>query len=125
MINPITKLSECGCFQGGRTWLASYIKNCSLLAYLHFIFCYTFIETLLTCEDSDLAGNLSSLRIIWLCGEVVTTALRDRCMRTLPWIKLLNLYSVSECHDVATADLTNMPFQSEVCVYAVKTIVFD
>ena len=29
-------------------------------------------------------------------------------------IKLLNLYSVSECHDVATADLTNMPFQSEV-----------
>ena len=32
----------------------------------------------------------------------------------LPRIKLLNLYSVSECHDVATADLTNMPFQSEV-----------
>ena len=44
----------------------------------------------------------------------MTTALRDRCMRMLPRIKLLNLYSVSECHDVATADLTNMPFQSEV-----------
>ena len=38
-------------------------------------------------------------------------------MRTLPWIKLLNLYSVSECHDVATADLTNMPFQNEVCLF--------
>ena len=49
----------------------------------------------------------------------MTTALRDRCMRTLPWIKLLNLYSVSECHDVATADLTNMPFQNEVCAYFV------
>ncbi|KAL9971921.1 hypothetical protein ACROYT_G018144 [Oculina patagonica] len=78
------------------------------------LFTPSLLETLLTCEDSDLPGHLSSLRIIWLCGEVVTTALRDRCMRTLPWIKLLNLYSVSECHDVATADLTNMPFQSEL-----------
>lgn len=86
------------------------------LIYHDCIFFSTFIvETLLTCEDSDLAGHLSTLRIIWLCGEVVTTALRDRCMKTLPWIKLLNLYSVSECHDVATADLTNMPFQNEVC----------
>ncbi|KAJ7376857.1 hypothetical protein OS493_032005 [Desmophyllum pertusum] len=75
------------------------------------LFTPSLLETLLTCEDSDLPDHLSSLRIIWLCGEVVTTALRDRCMRTLPWIKLLNLYSVSECHDVATADLTNMPFQ--------------
>ena len=73
-----------------------------------------FLETILTCEDSDIAGHLSSMRVIWLCGEVVTTALRDRCMRTLPWIKLLNLYSISECHDVAVADLTNLPFQDEV-----------
>ncbi|KAJ7376866.1 hypothetical protein OS493_032015 [Desmophyllum pertusum] len=78
------------------------------------LFTPSLLETLLTCEDSDLPDHLSSLRIIWLCGEVVTTALRDRCMRTLPWIKLLNLYSVSECHDVATADLSNMPFQNEL-----------
>lgn len=78
------------------------------------LFTPSLLETLLTCGDIDLAGHLSSIRIIWLCGEVVTTALRDRCMRTLPWIKLLNLYSVSECHDVATADLTNMPFQDEL-----------
>lgn len=78
------------------------------------LFTPSLLETLLTCEDGDLPGHLSSLRIIWLCGEVVTTALRDRCMRMLPRIKLLNLYSVSECHDVATADLTNMPFQSEL-----------
>lgn len=93
----------------------------------HYLICLWFnsIETLLTCEDSDLAGYLASLRIIWLCGEVVTTALRDRCMRTLPWIKLLNLYSVSECHDVANADLTNMPFQDEVITFAYFYYLFQ
>ena len=45
-------------------------------------------------------------------------------MRTLPWIKLLNLYSVSECHDVATADLTNMPFQDEVNIYIYIYLLF-
>lgn len=116
--------------------LSKIIKNCKAhvltqgrlsrkMTYLTCIFWWIIIsETLLTCEDSDLAGYLSCLRIIWLCGEVVTTALRDRCMRTLPWIKLLNLYSVSECHDVATADLTNMPFQNEVGVYS-KIQVFQ
>jgi len=78
------------------------------------LFTPSLLETILTCENSDLAGHLSSMRTIWLCGEVVTTALRDRCMKILPWIKLLNLYSVSECHDVASADLTNMQFQEEL-----------
>lgn len=78
------------------------------------LFTPSLLETILTCENSDLAGHLSSMRTIWLCGEVVTTALRDRCMKILPWIKLLNLYSVSECHDVASANLTNMQFQEEL-----------
>ena len=62
----------------------------------------------------DIASSLSSLKIVWLCGEVVTTALRDRCMKALPQVKLVNLYSISECHDVAVADLTDLPFQDEV-----------
>nr|KAG5705468.1 hypothetical protein BaRGS_004595 [Batillaria attramentaria] len=43
---------------------------------------------------------------IWFCGEVVTTSLLKRCMETLPWVRFINLYSVSECHDVACQDLT-------------------
>lgn len=63
------------------------------------------------------------LKEIWLCGEVVTTALRDRAMRMLPWIRLLNLYSISECHDVATSELTNLPFQDEVRTYFICVIL--
>ena len=71
-------------------------------------------EAVLACDELDIPAHLSCLRVIWLCGEVVTTALRDRCMKTLPQIKLLNLYSISECHDVAAEDLTNFPFQDQV-----------
>lgn len=46
------------------------------------------------------------IRQIWFCGEVVTTALLQRCMNLLPWIRFINLYSISECHDVACEDLS-------------------
>jgi hypothetical protein len=40
-------------------------------------------------------------RQVWLCGEVVTMILRDRFTQLFPHVQLLNLYSISECHDVA------------------------
>jgi hypothetical protein len=40
-------------------------------------------------------------RQVWLCGEVVTGILRDRFTQLFPHVELLNLYSISECHDVA------------------------
>lgn len=46
-------------------------------------------------------------RQIWFCGEVVTMSLLKRCISTLPWIHFINLYSISECHDVAFVDLTD------------------
>ncbi|XP_033112958.1 linear gramicidin synthase subunit D-like isoform X1 [Anneissia japonica] len=64
------------------------------------------LETVVDTGKEDVANYLQHLRIIWLCGEVVTTCLRDRILDTLPWIKLLNLYSISECHDVAVSNLS-------------------
>lgn len=43
------------------------------------------------------------IRQIWVCGEVMTSHLRDRMEKIAPWIKILNFYSVSECHDVTCA----------------------
>jgi len=40
---------------------------------------------------------------VWLCGEVVTVALKDRFTQLFPHIQLLNLYSISECHDITCA----------------------
>ncbi|CAH0520661.1 unnamed protein product [Peronospora belbahrii] len=61
-----------------------------------------------TCLKSELLLKLSKLRVVWLCGEVVTLELRDRFVRLFPKCKLQNLYSVSECHDVSAVDLAAM-----------------
>ena len=55
----------------------------------------------------DLCSKLTTLKTIVLCGEVVTVALQERVKKLLPWTNLWNLYSVSECHDVAALDLTH------------------
>ena len=47
-----------------------------------------------------------SFRTLLFCGEVVTTGLLARCIKTLPWVQFVNLYSISEAHDVAYCDLT-------------------
>lgn len=43
------------------------------------------------------------IRQIWVCGEVLTSSLRERMERIAPWVKMFNFYSVSECHDVTCA----------------------
>lgn len=43
------------------------------------------------------------IRQIWICGEVMTSTLRDRMEKIVPWVKMFNFYSVSECHDVTCA----------------------
>ena len=45
-------------------------------------------------------GYFTCDRQVWLCGEVVTVALKDRFTQLFPHVQLLNLYSISECHDI-------------------------
>lgn len=70
------------------------------------LFTPSLLEAILNTPSLDLQQQLRSLRQIWLCGEVVTTALFEKCLALLPWIQFVNLYSVSECHDVACEDLS-------------------
>lgn len=54
----------------------------------------------------QLRRDLEALKVLWLNGEVVTRTLRQRAIDTLPAsTRLLNTYSISECHDVASLDL--------------------
>ncbi|XP_065204923.1 uncharacterized protein LOC135834874 [Planococcus citri] len=55
---------------------------------------------------ASLNESFKTMKQIWLCGEVVTTTLRNRIAAAFPWVKILNLYSISECHDVSCSDLT-------------------
>ena len=58
-----------------------------------------------TVPAESLKERLPHLRYIWFCGEVVSTDLAKQTTSVLPHIELMNLYSISECHDVSIGDL--------------------
>ena len=65
-----------------------------------------------------LAAAFASFRVLVLCGEVVTVELRRRFLEVAPpGVQLLNLYSVSECHDVSMADLNAPGFKTPTSKY--------
>lgn len=56
--------------------------------------------------------------MIHLCGEVVTTALLARIMKHFAHCRIVNLYSISETHDVAVADLNDFFRRGEARKFA-------
>lgn len=71
------------------------------------LFTPSLLENMLhTVELSDVRARLGKLKTIYLNGEVVSLALRKKVIDSLKQVRLLNLYSISECHEVAALDLT-------------------
>ncbi|CAM9574193.1 unnamed protein product, partial [Discosporangium mesarthrocarpum] len=58
-----------------------------------------------TCSPEELQEGMKTMRIAWLCGEVVTVELRNRFAALVPHCRMENLYSISECHDISFASL--------------------
>jgi amino acid adenylation domain-containing protein/thioester reductase-like protein len=77
------------------------------------------LETVLNSSGSDLGERLSKLRTLWLNGEVVTRTLARRAMEVLPDVRLLNVYSCSETHEVAAGDLGELVENQESTYCAV------
>eukprot|EP00899_Mesostigma_viride_P018306 jgi/Mesvir1/26477/Mv16147-RA.1 len=72
-----------------------------------------------TCSKEDISLELQKLKVLILCGEVVTISLRNKLHELLPECVLLNLYSVSECHDICDQDLRTLDVESaETCRFA-------
>lgn len=71
------------------------------------LFTPSLFETTINSADPDrVCSQLSSLKTIWLNGEVVTAKLKNRVLEVLgSEVRLLNTYSISECHDVSDVDL--------------------
>ncbi|KAL7541007.1 hypothetical protein ACHAXR_010553, partial [Thalassiosira sp. AJA248-18] len=61
---------------------------------------------LLTVDGADVRKRLKTVKTIYLNGEVVSIALRKKVIDSVSHVRLLNLYSISECHEVAALDLT-------------------
>ncbi len=57
----------------------------------------------LDCGDGVEA--LRRLRLLVLCGEMVPQGLMERAWEELPGVRIANLYSTAECHDVAGGEL--------------------
>jgi len=77
-------------------------------AVTRMLFTPSLLEAVLDCksiESKELFHRMRALKTIVLCGEVVTVALQERVKKNMPWAAQWNLYSVSECHDVAAIDL--------------------
>jgi len=58
-----------------------------------------------TLSPVEVQERLVGLRYLWLCGEVVSRDLAVQFSSLLPDVELMNLYSISECHDVSIGDL--------------------
>jgi len=58
-----------------------------------------------TLDGELIRERLAGLRYMWLCGEVVSRDLAVGFAALLPDVELMNLYSISECHDVSIGDL--------------------
>jgi amino acid adenylation domain-containing protein len=52
-----------------------------------------------------ISERMKNMKLLWLCGEVVSVQMAQLFKDTCPNCKLLNLYSISECHDTNIADL--------------------
>lgn len=63
----------------------------------------TLVDACLRCPEAVTA--LSGLRLLVLCGEGISRSLHSRIAESLPCVRVVNLYSLSECHDVAAGDL--------------------
>ena len=60
-------------------------------------------------DPKQLRSALSSLRVVWLNGEVVPASLLRLSLDVLPRsARVFNTYSISETHDVCTIELTEL-----------------
>ena len=81
------------------------------------LFTPSLLEAVVECQSvpaEETSRRMASLKYIVYCGEVVTAALHRRATKLLPGCRFVNLYSVSECHDVSAVDLTERDVGSTV-----------
>ena len=71
------------------------------------------LEVVLDEGGPNIGETLKGLRTLWLNGEVVTKTLARRALKLLPNVRLLNLYSVNETHEVAAGGLQELVESAE------------
>ena len=70
-----------------------------------FLFTPSYLETLLFSDLNSAKKIFNALDTCWLNGEVVSHALYEQLLPFMNQTAIYNLYSISECHDVAVYQL--------------------
>ena len=65
------------------------------------------LESVLNAGGPQVAERLPALKVLWLNGEVVTQTLARRVLGLLPETRVMNVYSISETHEVAAGTCAN------------------
>ena len=65
-------------------------------------------------DDKVLQKKLKLFNYVNLCGEVVTKKMVEKFNQLFPTCKLVNLYSISECHDAAQSVLSGPPSTNDL-----------
>ena len=71
----------------------------------------TLLGACLDCAEGIEA--LRRLRLLVLCGEIAAPAIVRRAWEALPGVRIANLYSTAECHDITGGEL--MPGKAVTC----------
>ncbi|MGB3682567.1 MAG: amino acid adenylation domain-containing protein [Rubrobacteraceae bacterium] len=66
------------------------------------------LESVLNAGGPEVGERLAALGVLWLNGEVVTRTLARRVLDLLPDTRVMNVYSISETHEVAAGDLREL-----------------
>ena len=86
--------------------LAGFVQRNSITEIL---FTPTLLQNLITnLPVEQLMDKMSSLKTCYLNGEVLSKDLARRAIAVLPNVRFINLYSISECHEVSATDLLNI-----------------
>lgn len=85
--------------------LADYLRENKITRVL---FTPSLLDQVLSTPGLDLESAFAHLRVLYLNGEVVPTALQRRFTHRFPHVALVNDYSISETHDVCTSDLSHL-----------------
>lgn len=80
------------------------------------LFTPSLLEAVMDSTSTDVENSFKSMRSILFCGEVVTTSLFKKCVKSLDWIQFINLYSVSEAHDISCDDMSKSWKKNPVCL---------
>lgn len=82
--------------------LEKYIKNKKINEIL---FTPSYLETLLSTSEDTAIEIFNNIDTCWLNGEVVSSWLQYKLEKFMSSTNIYNLYSISECHDVAVYKL--------------------